>query len=134
MSYDEVILLFCLFAIYILIDGIRYLILYISSKNKRCKRIKGVITKVESSGIGPRGKIHYHVSFDYHNKTYDRAVEPFLKRHKEGDIVTAVINPDNIEKKMTVLVVEDCKIIVPIIFLMISFIFVVLAYIFIKNK
>ena len=54
---------------------------------------------------------------DYFGKTYDRYVNTFLKDHRQDDEVTVIINPNNIDKKNTVLVVEDCKIIVPIIFL-----------------
>ena len=65
---------------------------------------------------------------DYFGKTYDRYVNTFLKDHRQDDEVTVIINPNNIDKKNTVLVVEDCKIIVPIIFLALGSLFATVIY------
>ena len=128
MIIDQGSLFFGLGSIYLLFRGIFFLLLYISSKNKNNYRIKGIINEIQYRGFGVRQRTDYHVKFNYNNKTYDRYVNTFLKDHRQDDEVTVIINPNNIDKKNTVLVVEDCKIIVPIIFLALGSLFATVIY------
>ncbi len=130
---NEIVIEFVIFSILLFLAGLRYLYLYIISKNDKNIKIKGIITHFETRGRIPRGKLLYPVAFEYNNKKYERKVDSFHKAHREGDEVTVIVNPDNIDKKMIVLVVDDCKLIFPVILLTIASLFAVVTILLIKN-
>ncbi len=122
------IVFFFLGSMYSLLFGIGYLYFYIESKNKENIKVNGVITRYSYRGTAPRGTIYYVVSFDYNGKAYNKIVVSFLKKHKKGDELTVIVNPQKIEKQSKVLVVEDCKLYVPIIMLILGIVFAVMGY------
>ncbi len=128
MSDFKVLFFFFSGSIFLLISGIRYLYLYIEARNKNNKKIKGIITRYSYRGTAPRGTFYYVISFNYNGKSYDRNVESFLKTFKKGDELTVIVNPQKIEKQSKVLVVEDCKLYVPIIMLILGIVFAVMGY------
>lgn len=114
--------------------GLKYLILYISSKKDKNIKAYGIITKIEVKGAGHIQRTHTHVTFEFNDKLYDGDAETFFRNHKEGDEVTVVVNPKIIGNESKVLVVEDCKLILPILLLSIGFLFAVLTYILFIKK
>lgn len=127
---DRVAFSFSFFSVCFFICGIKYLWLYINSKNKINKKIEGIITKVVHNCRGRRATTEYIVNFEYDNEKYDRYVQTFRKTYKEGDKVIVIINPHKNEENSKIMIVGDSGILLSIEYILLGIIFATIVYVF----
>ncbi len=133
MDDTDAFIYFAGFAVVFIILGLKKLYYFFEMKRKSNVLVIGEITKIDLVG-GRYGRIDKIVTFSYNNKNYSLKIKECFRELKVGDRVSVVFNPQKLEEREWVLIKEDHKLLISLIFIIVGFAFATITYVFlIKN-
>ena len=133
MDDTDAFIYFAGFAVVFIILGLKKLYYFFEMKRKSNVLVIGEITKIDLVG-GRYGRIDKIVTFSYNNKNYSLKIKECFRELKVGDRVSVVFNPQKLEEREWVLIKEDHKLLISLIFIIVGFAFATNTYVFlIKN-
>ena len=133
MDDTDAFIYFAGFAVVFIILGLKKLYYFFEMKRKSNVLVIGEITKIDLVG-GRYGRIDKIVTFSYNNKNYSLKIKECFRELKVGDRVSVVFNPQKLEEREWVLIKEDHKLLISLIFIIVGFAFATNTYLFlIKN-
>ncbi len=134
MDDTDAFIYFAGFAVAFIILGLKKLYYFFDMKRKSNVLVSGEITKINVLGFSCYGRIDKIVTFSYNNKNYSLKIKECFRRLKVGDRVSVVFNPQKLEEREWVLIKEDHKLLISLIFIIVGFAFATITYVFlIKN-
>ena len=133
MDDTDAFIYFAGFAVVFIILGLKKLYYFFEMKRKSNVLVIGEITKIDLVG-GRYGRIDKIVTFSYNNKNYSLKIKECFRELKVGDRVSVVFNPQKLEEREWVLIKEDHKLLISLMFIIVGFAFATITYVFlIKN-
>ena len=133
MDDTDAFIYFAGFAVVFIILGLKKLYYFFEMKRKSNVLVIGEIKKIDLVG-GRYGRIDKIVTFSYNNKNYSLKIKECFRELKVGDRVSVVFNPQKLEEREWVLIKEDHKLLISLIFIIVGFAFATITYVFlIKN-
>ena len=134
MDDTDAFIYFAGFAVAFIISGLKKIYYFFEMKRKSNVLVAGEITKINVLGFSCYGRIDKMVSFSHNNKNYTRKIKECFIKLKVGDKVSVVFNPRKLEEREWVLIKEDHKLLISLIFIIVGFAFATITYVFlIKN-
>ena len=134
MDDTEAFIYFAGFAVAFIFLGLKKLYYFFEMKRKSNVLVIGEITKIKVLGYGCYGRIDKIVTFSYNNKNYTRKIKECFRSLKVGDRVSVIFNPRKLEEREWVLIKEDHKLLISLIFIIVGFAFATITYVFLINN